>query len=42
MAKEVGAEALGRFFVPMEKYEADVSGVDLRILFMITHAGSIL
>jgi len=41
MAKEVGAEALGRF-LPMEKYEADVSGVDLRILFMITHAGSIL
>lgn len=38
MAKEIGAEALGRF-LPMAKYEADVNGVDLRILFMITHVG---
>ena len=39
MAKEVGAEALGRFFTDGKVRSRRV---DLRILFMITHAGSIL
>ena len=42
MAKEIGGEALGRFYAEENASEKDVNGVDSKTHFMITPDGFIL